>query len=341
MDLEQVTPRFSFLTTAYGTELVLAETIDSVVGQTRPDWELVVVDNGQSDELAAVVEAYLADPRITLVRQPNRGYAGGVMAAAAVARGDFLCVLDSDDLLLPDFAAVIGRVLDSHPEVDAVGCDAKRFLDGDGALVHLGYFESIGHSPPPRGGARLSAEDVLDGMVPYYTGAIRRQAWDAIGGYRVDAPDVEPDVTAWIRLAADHHVHVLPDRLARCRVRDDSLSRSAESIDRFEERLISSFDTVTRMPSSAEARVAAVRTVRRLRYHQALRRARRALLDGDVATARHWAGQAWAQRRTGRSAVVVLVLRVSPGLLVRIHPLKGLVADAIGRARAHLGSPDP
>ena len=76
-------PRISFLTTAYQTEKVVAETIDSVLAQTIQDWELIVVDNGRSDDMAAVVERYTSDDRIKLIRQDNRGYVGGVMAASA------------------------------------------------------------------------------------------------------------------------------------------------------------------------------------------------------------------------------------------------------------------
>jgi glycosyltransferase involved in cell wall biosynthesis len=329
-------PRFSFLVTAFGTERVLGETIESVLQQERPDWELVVVDNGRSDAVSAVVEAYLHDPRIRLIRQPNRGYAGGVMAAAAVARGEFLCVLDSDDLLRPTFTTVIGEFLHRHPEADAVGCDAERFADGDDALLRRAYFQTIGMPRPPRGGTRLSKEDVLRGMVPYYTGAIRREAWVAIGGYRTDAPEVEPDVVAWIELAGHHEVYVLRDRLARNRVRADSLSRSTESIDRFEDRLISSFGRAGEEAGTGIG-LTAGHAVRRLRYHQALRRARLALVAGEVDSARHWAGEALSQKRTARAVAVVLLLRVAPRLLVRIHPVKRRAAFVVDRLRERVG----
>src|SRR5690349_16533859 len=62
-------PVFSFLTTAYRAEGTLGRTIDAVLAQTRGDWELVVVDNGNDDAVAAVAQPHLADPRIHLVRQ--------------------------------------------------------------------------------------------------------------------------------------------------------------------------------------------------------------------------------------------------------------------------------
>lgn len=136
-------PRLSFVTPAYRTEAYLPDTIRSVLAQTSDEWELVVVDNGNSDEVASIVGSY-ADPRIRLIRQENRGYTGGVMAGAAVARGDYLSVLDSDDQLTPDFVARILGFLESRPEADAVGCDAHLFLDGEENPFGNGYLHSIG-----------------------------------------------------------------------------------------------------------------------------------------------------------------------------------------------------
>lgn len=69
-------PTLSFLSTAYRTEAVVGRMIESVLAQTRGDWELVVVDNGNADPVADAVRAYVDDPRIRLVRQENRGMTG-------------------------------------------------------------------------------------------------------------------------------------------------------------------------------------------------------------------------------------------------------------------------
>ena len=75
-------PLISFLVSAYQTEDIVGETIRSVLAQTSGDWELIVVDNGNSDEMACVVGQFTDDPRITLIRQENKGVRGGVTAAA-------------------------------------------------------------------------------------------------------------------------------------------------------------------------------------------------------------------------------------------------------------------
>jgi glycosyltransferase involved in cell wall biosynthesis len=335
-------PRLSFLTPAYQTEAYLAGTIASVLAQTSPGWELVVVDNGNSDVIASIVRSSTDDDRVRLVRQENRGYRGGVMAAAAVARGDFLCVLDSDDGVEPEFVATVLDHLDAHPSLAAVGCDAHLVLDGDERPALRSYLESIGSRPPAKDGDVLTVEAVLGGRVPYYTAAIRKDAWEAVGGYEPGVEDVDESVLIWLRLARDFEVHLLPDKLARYRVRDRSLSRDPDKVEGFERSLIRTFEVFAEQSGDPGHLAIAQTPVRRLRYHQALRRARWAFVDGDVEAARRHVADARAQRVTLRVAAVALLLRVSPRLLTRLHPLKRRLAEGGHRARQRVlgwGSP--
>ena len=323
-------PVLSFLTPVYKTEDYLAETIDSVLSQTDGAWELVVVDNGRSDEVADIVGTYLRDARVSLIRQNNRGYTGGVMAAAAVARGDYLCVLDSDDLLRPDYVRTVRHCLQAHPDVDALGCDASLFVDGEQGFFGRGYLRSLGIRPPSRAGEALTVVDVLGGRVPYYTAAIRREAWDAVGGYEPGVPDIDESVLIWLRLAAQYEVRLIPDRLGVYRVREQSLSRDPAKVERFESSLIRTFEMFAEETRRPELRRAAARPVRRLRYHQALRRARWCFIDGDLEAARSFALEAYRHQRTVRAAAVIGVLRLPPRVLASVYPAKQRLS-ALGR----------
>src|ERR1700760_3008619 len=113
-------PLVSFLTTVYGTEDYLPAMIESVRAQTAPGWELVIVDNGMSDAVVEIVSRYASDGRIRLVRQENRGYRGGVTAAADAATGRYLSVLDSDDKVMPAFVGTMTEAVGGEPGIDAV-----------------------------------------------------------------------------------------------------------------------------------------------------------------------------------------------------------------------------
>ena len=340
-------PCFSFLTTAYKTEAYLGATIDSVVAQSDADWELVIVDNGNDDDIAAVVANFAHDPRITLLRQENRGYVGGVMAAAAAARGDYLCVLDSDDQLMPDFVRTMTAYLEAHPGVAAVGCDAYEFSDAEQDTLGQTHLRAIGVRRVAPGGEVLTVKDVLRGRVPFYTGAISRESWDRLGGYRPgtgggdpadllspEAPDeYEPDVLLWLELSSQFDVRLIPDRLARYRVRPTSLSRGPERIEQFEKSLIGTFERFADSSGRADYQALVQAPVGRLRYHQAIRRSRWAFLDGDVSAARGYAREAFALRRTLRAAAILAGLSLPVRLVAAAYPVKQNAAAWARRVR--------
>lgn len=327
--------RLSFLTPAYRTEEYLPETITSVLAQTSPAWQLVVVDNGNSDAVVDIVNSF-DDPRIRLVRQENRGYAGGVMAAAAAAQGDYFCVLDSDDQLMPQFAETVLDYLDAHREVDAVGCDAHLFEDGDERPFGRGYLRTTDSQPPSPQGDVLTVDQVLGGRVPYYTAAIRRGAWQAVGGYQPGVVGVDESVLIWLRLTSDFEVRLLPDKLARYRVRDDSLSRDPDKVEGFESSLIRTFEMFAGQSSNPQHAQVVEGTLRRLRYHQALRRARWAFSDGDFSAARRFARGAFAQQHTLRAGAVAVALTLSPRLLRSAYPMKQWLQQAARHARQRI-----
>jgi glycosyltransferase involved in cell wall biosynthesis len=110
--------------------------IASVQRQTLTDWELVVVDDGSTDDSAEIVAtAGEGDARIRLIRQPN----GGVCRArntgfAAISDSEYVLFLDADDLLLPEMLAVLTSHLDAHPDVGLAYC-AFRLVDGEDQLI--------------------------------------------------------------------------------------------------------------------------------------------------------------------------------------------------------------
>lgn len=328
-------PTFSILTSVYRTEPYLAETIDSVLAQTLRDWELIVVDNGMSEEAARIVRSY-DDDRIRLVRQENRGLGGGIDAAAAVATGRLYAVLDSDDLLMPEFCERTAAFLEAHPDVDVVGIDAFLFEDGETADQLLSYRQSVGIATDPDPDHTVTLVEVIGGDVLYYTAAIRAEAWPRGGGYACDTPKVE-DLAMFLRmLAAGCEIRVLDARLARYRLRATSFSRDPAQVEAFESSLERAFVQATPLSDDEQVQRALASTLRRLRFNQAMRRSRAALLNGDVRGARVEARRAYGQRPSARTAAVVAGTTLAPGLLRRAHPLKQRATAVVNTVRGGL-----
>lgn len=109
-------PHFSIITPAYRSAGSIGATIDSVLAQTDPDWELVIVDDGSDDETLAIARSHAeSDARITVLTQANAGTSAARNTAMAASRGSWLVFLDADDELLPTYLENQRAFIAAHP----------------------------------------------------------------------------------------------------------------------------------------------------------------------------------------------------------------------------------
>jgi GT2 family glycosyltransferase len=129
-------PAVTVVTPAYNAARYLPETVGSVLGQSFSNLELIIVDDGSTDDTLAVARRLAAtDPRVSVVSTPNGGAAAARNTALRFARGEFVALLDSDDLLVPDYLARQLAVFDAFPEAsvvtaNAVNCGGGPAFDG-------------------------------------------------------------------------------------------------------------------------------------------------------------------------------------------------------------------
>jgi glycosyltransferase involved in cell wall biosynthesis len=109
----------SIIMPAYNAAGFISESIASVISQDWQDWELIVVDDGSNDGTADIVNEF-HDPRIHLIQQANAGVSAARNVALDHLQGEFVVLLDSDDLLAPHSLRVRVEFLQAHPEVGIV-----------------------------------------------------------------------------------------------------------------------------------------------------------------------------------------------------------------------------
>lgn len=94
--------KVSIIIPAYDAEPLIAQTLDSVLQQTVTDFEVIVVNDGSTDQTATIVEQYMQkDDRITFITQENRGAAITRQLGQAASKGEFVAFLDADDIWMP------------------------------------------------------------------------------------------------------------------------------------------------------------------------------------------------------------------------------------------------
>ena len=209
---------------AYNAARTIGSAIRSALAQTRRDFELIVVDDGSTDDTAASVEPFLADERIRLVRQENRGLAGARNTAIQHARGEYVSLLDSDDLWLPEY---LERVLEAlEPRGDAAFAYADAWVLDDETRRIQRRSAMAFQSPPtelPRDPHALLLELLRRNFV-YGSATIRRSVLAEIGPFD-ESLRASEDYELWLRAAARGYTAVaVPGLLSVYRRRTGTLS---------------------------------------------------------------------------------------------------------------------
>ena len=135
-------PAVSVIMSVYNTGRILRETIASVIAQTFADFELLIVDDGSTDEITQDILADQNDHRIRIIRQRNAGVAAARNRGIAEARGEYLAFLDHDDIFMPDKLAALKECLDKSPRTAVVYSPVVPFGECSAAALSL---------PPLRG----------------------------------------------------------------------------------------------------------------------------------------------------------------------------------------------
>src|ERR1700754_2251114 len=162
----------------------LGSAIDSVLAQTSPPQEVVVVDDGSLDDTPTVIAGY-GDP-VRGIRQSRHGNASALNRGIAAVRGDYVAFLDADDLWAPEKLAVQMRILEEDESIDAVFGLVQQFLsdDADPSLARRGVI-------PPGSQPGISKTAML----------VRRRALGGVGGF--DESRSNGDFTDWYARAIE------------------------------------------------------------------------------------------------------------------------------------------
>ena len=140
---EMINPTVSVVIPTFNRAELLSRAIESVMGQTYRDWEIVLVDDGSTDATPDVARAYVRrlGDRLNYIRQNNSGSSRARNRGIEAARGRYVAFLDSDDEFLPTKLTRQIELFDARPELGLVYCDYS-FVDLDGAF-HASTFDEV------------------------------------------------------------------------------------------------------------------------------------------------------------------------------------------------------
>ena len=243
------TPRVTVIIPTYNRAGCLREAVDSVLAQNFRDFELIVVDDGSTDDTPRLLQEY--GEAIRVFRQENRGVSAARNAGIAVSRGALIAFLDSDDLWLQGKLARQVEFFKAH--ADALICQTEEIWVRNGRRVNPGKRHR------KRGG--MIFEPSLDlCLVSPSAVMVRRELFQCVGFFDEGLPACE-DYDLWLRVSSRYAVHLIDIPLIVKRGgHPDQLSRTA-GLDKFRISAIVKLLGSDRL--SIEQRRAAVRTLKR------------------------------------------------------------------------------
>jgi len=176
--------RVSVIIPCYNQGAYLEEAVESVLAQTFQDFEILVVDDGSTDaETVQMLKDYTR-PKTRVIRTENQGLSAARNNGIREAKGAYILPLDADDKIGSGYLEDAVRILDQHPEIGIVYCEAEHFG------VRGGRWDL----------PEFSLERILWGNIIFCSAMFRKDHWEEVGGYNINMVYGWEDWDFWLSL---------------------------------------------------------------------------------------------------------------------------------------------
>ena len=222
-------PSVTVFMAVYNGAAWLKEAIDSILSQSFPDLEFLIIDDGSTDNSKAIIES-CSDRRIRLLdNEQNKGIVYTRNRGIREARGEFIAVLDSDDIAMPGRIELQYKHLMAHPYLGICGGHAE-VIDRHGKATGEYYRMPVGM-------ANAGAELLFMNTLVNSTVMFRKDAAEAAGGYRDTGLCEDYDLS--LRIKEHHQLDNLDEVLVKYRTHDNNTSsRQFQQMRKSEERIL-------------------------------------------------------------------------------------------------------
>jgi glycosyltransferase involved in cell wall biosynthesis len=214
-------PRVSVIIPTYNRPKLLQEAIESALAQTYPNVEIIVVDDGSTDNTAEIAAQY--GGKVTYIKQANQDVAAARNTGGRAASGEYLTFLDDDDLIMPTKIARQVQVLLSRPEV---------------GLVHCRFYYANEEGEPVYQVGQLPEGDILPRLLRnnfVWVGAplIHRRCLDQVGWFDEQIPAITADWDMWLRIAqAGYRFGCVQEPLGAYRIHRNGMMSDVADLER-------------------------------------------------------------------------------------------------------------
>ncbi len=228
-------PLVSVIIATYNMGRYVREAIDSVLGQDYPSVELIVVDDGSTDDTTRVLSLYSNDPRVVVIRQPNQGQTIAKNRGFNEAKGEYIAFCDADDTWIEHKLTRQIPLFDNESKIGVVYADILM-ISSNGCPLQTPKMR--------RYSGNITRHLLVDNFIPFVTAVVRRQVMEEFGGFDENLP-MGIDYDLWLRISVKYEFRYIDEPLAHYRVWDGQMSRRVEerfeNYFRFAERFLATF----------------------------------------------------------------------------------------------------
>ncbi|MDC7998471.1 glycosyltransferase family 2 protein [Gilvibacter sediminis] len=204
---------FSVVIPVYNKQAFIQRTLESVLVQTHPDFELLLVNDGSTDGSLQVIEPFLADPRVKLINQENRGASAARNAGIAQASKPYIALLDADDIWYPEHLETLASSITAFPD-ESVFANNSHLQEGSNKRQRNYSVATANHKIK----LDFFEASCIDSVINSSTVAIKKELLKAVGGFDESLSRTE-DTDLWIRVGAKVPV-VFDPAYNACVIRD-------------------------------------------------------------------------------------------------------------------------
>lgn len=283
-------PKISVVLPTYNRGYIISRAVESILNQTFSDFELIIVDDGSTDNTESVVRTF-RDPRIRYVKELHRGGAAARNTGIFISRGEFIAFQDSDDEWLP--------------EKLALQAEAFRGAGPEVGIVYTGFWKNTKEGARvyyPSASVRQKEgniyEELLHGnFVTNQAAMVRRECFYSVGGYDESLPGMH-ELDLWLRMAKRYEFTYIPKGLVVTHFTEDSITAHHEYRLKGREIIFSKhFEDFEKYPKVLAAEAFVIGNTKALR--------------GDMRGARSYLAIAWRTEPLNIKYLAALVLALA------------------------------
>ncbi len=187
----------SVVTPCYNSAATIQATIESVIAQTHPQIEYIIMDGGSTDETVAIAQQY--GTKLTLISEPDRGQTDAINKGWRRARGDVLAWLNADDQYQPDTVEAALRYFEAHPDAQWLYGSAQSITEDGQPFQYRNYRDDWDYDTLLKVGSFVNQPSVF----------LRRQVIEEFG-YLDESLHFGMDYEYWLRIGRKYPAHYVP-----------------------------------------------------------------------------------------------------------------------------------